>query len=44
MLARGAMARVVSEKSELRELWVEDAEDEEWPKAMEDLQRRLAAL
>ena len=43
-LARGAMARVVSEKSELRELWVDDAEDEEWPKAMADLQRRLAAL
>jgi hypothetical protein len=43
-LARGAMKRVVSEDSELRELWVDDAEDEEWPKAMEDLQRRLAAL
>jgi hypothetical protein len=43
-LARGAMKRVVSEDSELRELWVDDAEDEDWPKAMEDLQRRLAAL
>jgi uncharacterized protein DUF4259 len=43
-LARGAMKRVVSEDSELKELWVDDAEDEEWPKAMEDLQRRLADL
>jgi hypothetical protein len=43
-LARGAMKRVVSEDSELWGLWVEDAEDEFWPKAMEDLQRRLAAL
>ena len=43
-LARGAMARVVSEESELRELWVDDAEDEDWPKVMSDLQRRLAAL
>jgi len=43
-LARGAMRRIVSEDSELRELWVDDAEDEDWPRAMEDLQRRLAAL
>ena len=43
-LARGAIKRVVSEDSELKELWIDDAEDEFWPKAMEDLQRRLAAL
>jgi hypothetical protein len=43
-LARGAMKRVVSEDSELKELWIDDAGDDDWPKAMEDLQRRLAAL
>jgi hypothetical protein len=43
-LARAAVGQVLGEDSELRDLWIEDAEDEEWPAAMEQLCRRLDAL
>jgi hypothetical protein len=43
-LAQTAIERVLSGESELRELWVEDAENTAWPAAIEALRRRLAAL
>ena len=40
-LARRAVKRVRAEDSELNELW-DDAGDEDWPRAMDDLERRLS--
>ena len=40
-LALQALDRVSGDKSELYELWVEDAEDPEWPASIAELRRRL---
>jgi hypothetical protein len=40
-LARRAVKRARSEDSELKELW-DDAGDKKWPRAMDDLERRLS--
>jgi hypothetical protein len=41
--AEAAIARVLAERSELRELWQEGDEYEEWLAAVADLRARLAA-
>jgi hypothetical protein len=39
--ANGAIDRVLGEESELRELWAESGEQEDWLAAVEDLRARL---